>query len=1453
MFYGCSKLRTIYVDKNWDVSLVQMSDCMFYGCQVLYGEYGTECVPREATVSLARIDEGESNPGYFTKLGHNAFTPTTQIEGKQPYAVLDNGVLSFHYDANMPEFYFRMPKWDNLSWLFIVGDFTKVVFEESFSAYLPNSCSCWFSHCSKLTDVENIKYLNTSDVSHFMNMFYGCSSLTTLDLSDLVINHGAYTDYMFSGCSNLKTIYGKNWDAPGSYMFEGCTNLVGGKGTVFNPNNIASNYARIDEGESSPGYFSPKPSSETPEPYAVFDASTKTLTLKYDNYKPATAYSIRTSRNSGWSSRYQTIQKIVFDDSFKEYKPTSCAYWFDYCSQITEINGLNNLNTENVTDMSYMFNKCSKLTSIDLSGFNTKNVTNMDNMFCDCFSLTALDLSGFNTEKVTNMNFMFYSCSELRTIFVDDGWNTDIVTYSYDMFNGYKLYGGKGSTVYDYQLTDKTYARIDGGEDNPGYFTKKGEQPYTPDGYPYAILDNETLKFYYGKNKPDNAYEIGQVGSSQDWKSNVKKVVFDNSFKEYHPKNCSYWFCYCNNLTDIEGMQENLNTDKVNNMSSMFSGCSSLTTLDLSTFNTENVTDMSSMFYGCSSLTTLDLSTFNTENVTDMNSMFFGCNELQTIFVADDWDTDLVTYSYYMFGSDYSWNSESRCNKLYGGKGSTIYDYELTDKTYARIDGGEDRPGYFTKKGEQPYTTDGYPYAILDNETLKFYYGKNKPDNAYEIWQVASYQDWKSNVKKVVFDNSFKEYHPKNCSNWFYYCTNLTDIEGIKQNLNTVNVVKMDSMFAYCRSLTTIDLGEFNTAKVTSMSRMFDDCSSLTNIDVSVFDTKNVISMYRMFSDCRSLTKLDLRSFNTEKVTNMDNMFSGCNNIETIYVGDDWNTERVTNMDLMFYGCYSLTSLDLSSFDTERVTNMDYMFYGCTNIETIYVGDDWNTENVTDSWNMFANCNKLYGSKGSNVYDYQLTDKTYARIDGGESSPGYLTKTKEKPYQPDAYAYAVLENETLTFYYTKTKPNDAYEIGQVGSYQDWKSNVTKVIFDNSFKKYHPKNCSNWFYSCNNLTDIEGMVQNLNTDKVTSMSAMFSGCRSLTTLDLSGFNTEKVTNMNSMFLNCSNLTTLDLSGFNTEKVTNMNSMFSGCNSLKTIYVGDYWNTDKIGISFYMFYNCPNLVGEKGTVFNSSITDKSYAHIDGGEDNPGYLTAFVPISIAIQDKPKTDYYEGETFSPDNGTVLVTYNTGKSETIDLAKTTISGFDNTKVGDQILKVSYLGVETTLNVTVMGKTVVSIAVTTSPVKTEYYKGERFDPTEGEITVKYSNGDKVIVDLSEAEISGYDRNKVGTQTLTVEYLGLETTFDVVVMKKVDGIDDSDPKDPTTPVSTAPSAVSTKVWSNNRTLFIASAPDTKYKIVDINGREITTSVTKTSHEEIAVAKSGVFVVIVGNQSFKVYIH
>ena len=376
---------------------------------------------------------------------------------------------------------------------------------------------------------------------------------------------------------------------------------------------------------------------------ATYESSTQTLTFKENVGETLPG-------NSAWVKDKQTVADIkrklgnvtivhiVFDKSFSTYAPTSLYKFFANLTKLKTITGLEYLNTEKVTNMSYMFFQCSSLTSLDVTHFNTAKVTNMNSMFDSCSSLTSLDVTYFNTANVTGMNNMFYSCSALTTIYASDNFVTDKVEYSYNMF--YDCTSLKGTTLeYVASKTDHNYANC--GTD--GYFTP---------GCGYAEFDNATgtLTFSYKVVKPEGAYDLNVGITEPGWrthKNEIKKVVFDTSFANARPTSCYYWFYECKNLANIEGI-ENLNTEKVTNMELMFANCSTLTSLDVTKFNTANVTTLMSMFSDCSSLKSLDVTNFDTRNVTNMFYMFNNCSGLTSLDVTK-FNTAKVRNMYSMF------------------------------------------------------------------------------------------------------------------------------------------------------------------------------------------------------------------------------------------------------------------------------------------------------------------------------------------------------------------------------------------------------------------------------------------------------------------------------------------------------------------------------------------------------------------------------------------------------------------------------------------------------------------------------------------------------------------------------------------------------------------------------------------------------------------------------------
>ena len=376
--------------------------------------------------------------------------------------------------------------------------------------------NCMFNGCSSITALD-VSSFNTSSVTSMYGMFRNCSGLTSLDLSNF--NTANVTDMacMFYNDTSLTTItVGEGWNTDAvtssSMMFNDCTKLVGGKGTTYDANHVDAAYAHIDGGPSNPGYFTGINATIEPEAYVCFSFSddyNTTLTFYYDDQRSSRegpydkTYDLPTGNDlPEWEAEDDInswVNNVVFDPSFSAARPTTTRGWFEYMSFLRSITGMKEyLNTSEVTDMSYMFYHCYRLTSVDLSGFNTERVTTMERMFSGigvtnldlssfntaavdtmiymfsyCDSLTTLDLSSFNTTAVKRMTYMFGWSNRLKTIYVGDEWSTASVAYSPGIFqNCTSLVGGMGTT-YDANHTGVEYAHIDGGPSNPGYFTAK--------------------------------------------------------------------------------------------------------------------------------------------------------------------------------------------------------------------------------------------------------------------------------------------------------------------------------------------------------------------------------------------------------------------------------------------------------------------------------------------------------------------------------------------------------------------------------------------------------------------------------------------------------------------------------------------------------------------------------------------------------------------------------------------------------------------------------------------------------------------------------------------------------------------------------------------------------------------------------------------------------------------
>ena len=385
-----------------------------------------------------------------------------QLKAQEAYVVytLGNKTLTFYYDnqkesrsgnvygINETTDYFgeRIPAW--------VGPYspspTYAVFAASFANARPTTTKSWFNSKSQLLSITGMEYLNTSEVTDMSGMFAGCQNLISLDVSGFNTAKVTNMESMFYQCNSLTSLDVSNFNTAKvtnmESMFEYCQSLTSLDVSNFNTSNVTNMSNMFSE-----------------------CGDVTSLDVSHFNTSNVTNMKNMFNECSGLTS--------LDVSHFNTENVTNMEGMFYYCHSLTSLD-VSNFNTENVTTMYCMFMMCWDLTSLDVNHFDTKNVENMSSMFERCHGLSILDLSNWDTSNLTETNFMFGYCSSLTTIMVGDGWNMDKVVPSDSngapsefMFeSSYNLVGGQG-TIYDDSHTDGSYAHIDGGTSNPGYFS----------------------------------------------------------------------------------------------------------------------------------------------------------------------------------------------------------------------------------------------------------------------------------------------------------------------------------------------------------------------------------------------------------------------------------------------------------------------------------------------------------------------------------------------------------------------------------------------------------------------------------------------------------------------------------------------------------------------------------------------------------------------------------------------------------------------------------------------------------------------------------------------------------------------------------------------------------------------------------------------------------------------
>ena len=1132
-------------------------------------------------IYFQRSEPNWAGPKYYTVSGVQVYVAYPNIAFVASGAHYDNKTGWTGLDIKAP---------DNCGLLFSGFSNLQYIKFSQFDTSSVYNMAGMFKDCSSLTTVD-WGMVSTYNVTNMEAMFQGCTSLYSLKMADMSFANVTTMRSMFEDCTALTSIDLEEWYVPSltivEYMFKDCTSL-----TSVSPNRTDYNYLKLDGVGTKLKDISYmfQNCSSLPNMYLNFDVSNVTTMLRLFR-------------------ECSSLTEVTFGSNFKVGSTTTnLGMMFYKCTSLKTLS-MYTWDTSAVTNMSYMFWGCIRLTELDISDFIIPTNCTVKNML-DFIGETSQhsymrkidlpkDMGGQTLSVVANNQFYVQSTGTQLT----KSGNTYTISSSYQ---GESLV----TTAYTMAATlpeaDVFHARLKSltGLSSIEYISSI-EFMYDDDAFNIGGI--ERLGYINSASQTIGLYSLNESNTC---------LVISHPYKIYAPADSSGLF-YINTAADTElGLAsiefENFDTSKVTDMSGMFTA-NALTTLDLSIFDTSKVTNMSSMFEGCFNLGSIDLSSFDTSKVTDMHDMFGYCNSLRSLdlslfsFESLTAGTGISLSSYPLlpnltcanYGFYYSENSlvkltlPSNWGNVTGvgiGSSNALY-YQGTQVTTSQIDESAamdiiskayagktlsvaaflPAQATFHSKLEQltgcqteNITTINFAYDTYLYSAIWQYTHCGTLDSANRI---SVYKDPSDNTH-IVIVSDYDIIAPTSCSLLFgtYTESGIAGFPGLLElsfdNFHTGTTTSFNAMFQGAKNLTSIDVSRFDSSKVTKFSCMFLDCSNLSSIYFgtsgnSKFSFASATNVSSMFANCVKLGTLDFSgivSGGTGALTSSPTMFYRCYVLSSITGLDRINFTNVTNAHSMFMACENLRSITLPSFD--KLQQAQQMFANCKTLTLLEV-DGLDTTNVTNFSRMFANCTSL---------------------------------------------------ETIS--YLSHLMTDA----------------TTIFYSTSFDVSNATNMDSMFANCPALTQLD--LSTWNTSKVTTMSNMFNGCVALSTL-VTGDNwdTSKVTNMNSMFASCHELdsnitlnvtsvqslyctfyecwdiTNITLTG-TMNKVTNMVLTFYDCDMLETITFPSTMDTSKVTDMTYLFGECPKLK----TINNvDKITTPSVTSLYGMFDNCSSLTS------------------------------------------------------------------------------------------------------------------------------------------------------------------------------------------------------------------------------------------------------
>ena len=884
--------------------------------------------------------------------------------------------------------------------------------------------TCMFYRCSDIKEID-FSHFNFSSISGDIGgTFNNCTSLISLDLSNISIPI-TYIHYLFYDCHSLTSIDLSN----------------------FNTSNI-----------------------------------TDTLYMFYNCYslKSINLSSFKTPKLLDTRYMFQNCINLTSVDisNFDLTKANNIGAMFINCrSLITVI--FPNSQTPNLENIGSIFRDCISLVSVDLSNFTTSKVKNMDRMFLNCKSLTFINLSNFDTSSATRVDSMFQGCSNLQYINLQNAIKTNDTQYNYiNVFRGTpenlvicinetnvpelaQLIKEKDPTCYRIDCSNdwkSIQKKIINGANNCNKCSNNEEYKYELDGIcqstcqygiffdekdsiqkckcefnkcyscqvniepaenlciscnesfypkendttnlgPYINCYKEPLGYFLDKSNESNyiyklcddgipecklneSYLTGKSYITLKVKgSGINSIFYGKIIREvcssfippdevvinnYRQGYVHYEYDFKNNNNDVILIWR----QTVTHLRCAFWDCTNITYIDLSHFNSSSIVHMGAMFKFCSSLKTVNFSNFITKNVHHMDDTFEGCSSLISLDLSG-FETSAVKAVNGMFLNC----SNLKYINLINFEENVIQNYEdifkgipnnitvCINKTKAPI------LYQLIENLNDSYIDCSYNWYLRPKEI------KNEYNYSYITLRVKGI-----GINKIFYGKDTDYYCGKfmppnevyiNNANQSYidYKYNFTKEDNEVKLVWYNHINYLGCIFYKCSNITYIDFSHFNSSFVEEIHDMFYGCSSLAYVNFTNFDTSNVVDMRYMFNGCTSLISLNLSNFNTSLVNDMKKMFYNCNNLQYINLK---NFEQKSNLHYpnIFNG---IPKNVIVCIDEDKAHDLYHLIenFNCYNIDC---SDDW-YENQKKLINGKDEC--IENCKNHQNYKYELNNRCY--------------------------------------------------------------------------------------------------------------------------------------------------------------------------------------------------------------------------------------------------------------------------------------------------------------------------------------------------------------------------------------------------------------------------------------------------------------------------------------------